>query len=320
MSNKYRGVDYIELPLLWEIVKLPATVEFNVNENFGEAYMDMLQDGIEREALDTWLNSVNGNNALGVGIKDSRYVEELSSTDIITRENTPFQCVSIFQGGPVAEQYENGVQQFDLKPGLLQGKNVKITKDGVKYNTVPFRHGATSQESGHFKAMPKGLHKLVGRAFEEGEEHENSSYHVKHSLKGFTTKEKGGMKPFRTDDIHYKGNVLPAQRGQRLTGFKSHGREVKVIKPSQSGGKIRTYKWKTGRYEGMIRQEKEYGAAIQSEYTTFRRVSDNSDPSSWIHPGFPKKPILQALANYIETKIIPLNMKEITENLAQGEI
>lgn len=46
------------------------------------------------------------------------------------------------------------------------------------------------------------------------------------------------------------------------------------------------YQHKNGLYEGMSRNTKQYNKATQSAYFTFRRVSDKSDPQSWIHPGF----------------------------------
>lgn len=46
------------------------------------------------------------------------------------------------------------------------------------------------------------------------------------------------------------------------------------------------YQHKTNIYQGMVRIVKSYQKATQSQYMTFRRVSDKSDPSSWWHKGF----------------------------------
>ena len=46
------------------------------------------------------------------------------------------------------------------------------------------------------------------------------------------------------------------------------------------------YQHKTNNYNGMVRIVKSYQKATQSQYVTFRRVSDNSDPASWWHKGF----------------------------------
>lgn len=42
------------------------------------------------------------------------------------------------------------------------------------------------------------------------------------------------------------------------------------------------YEHKSSIYQGMIKSDKEH----HSHYVTFRRVSDQSDPNSWIHKGF----------------------------------
>jgi hypothetical protein len=62
--------------------------------------------------------------------------------------------------------------------------------------------------------------------------------------------------------------------------------QVKTIRPKiTSGGKTYpAYKHKSAKYEGLIRIADKDQARAQ--YMTFRRVSDLSDPNSWIHPGF----------------------------------
>lgn len=40
----------------------------------------------------------------------------------------------------------------------------------------------------------------------------------------------------------------------------------------------------SSQYEGLMRSEKTYASGTQSTYGTMRRVSNNSNPNSWIHP------------------------------------
>lgn len=63
----------------------------------------------------------------------------------------------------------------------------------------------------------------------------------------------------------------------------------------QSGSKVfEEYKHKTTMYEGMQKEHK----AGHTRYSTFRRISDESDINSWIHTGIKPKGIAQkALAN-----------------------
>lgn len=78
------------------------------------------------------------------------------------------------------------------------------------------------------------------------------------------------------DDIYSQAKILTA--GQRLRGTEQNY----PPRVSWTG-----YQHKSGIYENMVRVRKQYDKAIQSQYFTFRRASDKSDPNAWWHPGFP---------------------------------
>jgi hypothetical protein len=59
---------------------------------------------------------------------------------------------------------------------------------------------------------------------------------------------------------------------------------------NSAGRSFRPYQHKTARYEGLFRVPDE--AEARGQYMTFRRVSDLSDPNSWIHPGFVPRNLL----------------------------
>ncbi|WP_052269367.1 hypothetical protein [Geobacter anodireducens] len=63
------------------------------------------------------------------------------------------------------------------------------------------------------------------------------------------------------------------------------------------------YQHKAGRFEGMVRIEKEYERATQSKYLTFRRVSSNSDPQAWVHPGYKAHHIARGVATHCEPAV-----------------
>lgn len=62
------------------------------------------------------------------------------------------------------------------------------------------------------------------------------------------------------------------------------------------------YTWKTGQYSGMVKM----GRQGHSQYLTFRRVSENSDPNSWMHPGVEPKPIREAVVENTRADVIAL--------------
>jgi len=66
------------------------------------------------------------------------------------------------------------------------------------------------------------------------------------------------------------------------------------------------YQHKSSIYQGMIKSNKEH----HGQYVTFRRVSDQSDPNSWIHKGFIAYNLMgKSLNNFPIDRIIS-NIKE----------
>lgn len=103
-------------------------------------------------------------------------------------------------------------------------------------------------------------------------------------------------------DIYSRARVLAANTG-RLTGTE----QQYPPRRSWTG-----YQHKSGIFEGMKRNVKKYDKAIQSTYVTFRRVSNNSDPDSWWHPGFVGVQAVDDVERFAEEtfgKVIRANLK-----------
>lgn len=60
---------------------------------------------------------------------------------------------------------------------------------------------------------------------------------------------------------------------------------------------------KHDKYEGMARIEKTYAKATQSQYMTFRVVSEHSAPGSWIHPGYPAHHIARSVSAFCKPAV-----------------
>ena len=71
------------------------------------------------------------------------------------------------------------------------------------------------------------------------------------------------------------------------------------------------YQHKTNKYNGMVRIVKSYQKATQSQYMTFRRVSDRSDPLSWWHPGYAGVHAAEKIMPYAEKTF----MEILTDNI-----
>lgn len=59
------------------------------------------------------------------------------------------------------------------------------------------------------------------------------------------------------------------------------------------------YTWKASPYQGIVKTPSGGGGG-KSTYHTFRTVSKNSDPSSWIHPGFRKLGAIEQASQKVE--------------------
>lgn len=84
-----------------------------------------------------------------------------------------------------------------------------------------------------------------------------------------------------------------------------------------SGGQLTSwtgYQHKANIHDSLTRIIKPNGKTKQSQYYTFRRVSNNSDPLSWWHPGYAGVHIAETLEGYasqVFDSCIKANIKQI---------
>lgn len=96
-------------------------------------------------------------------------------------------------------------------------------------------------------------------------------------------------------------NKLATVRREKTTVGKT---VTKTLLPS---GQKLTTTHKSGIHDALMRIPQKKGGA---KYLTIRRVSANSDPTAWIHPGFAGIHLLKSMAGEIRRKI-KQNIKEI---------
>lgn len=88
---------------------------------------------------------------------------------------------------------------------------------------------------------------------------------------------------------------------KQANAMKYGGRLPAQGKPGQNP--TTGYQHKHDKYEGMVRVEKKYGKATQSQYMTFRVVSEKSDPDSWIHPGYQAHNIAKGVSDFCKPAV-----------------
>lgn len=153
--------------------------------------------------------------------------------------------------GVLPNMLEDGCSAFDMKKGLLDSSKAKYGKNGKKYITIPFsyRTSAASATSGlPGQILPRAIYNLIRDQPAKVHETEETIYSTIDSSK-----------------IGAKFQPKP-----------------KIVELENKAG---TFIPKSSIYAGLQRtQNKETG---KSAYNTFRRVSEDSDAMSWIHPGLP---------------------------------
>lgn len=140
---------------------------------------------------------------------------------------------------------EQGIQPFDMKPNFADSDKRKIKKDGGWYLTVPFRF-ANPQALGESTIF---ANVMPGKVYEVAKR----------------------VLADRTQSL--KVTQLP-------DAFRIKGVRPEVMN-KDTGQIFQAYEHKNSIYEGM----RNVGGERHSQYMTFRRVSDLSDPMAWIHTG-----------------------------------
>lgn len=185
--------------------------------------------------------------------------------------------------GQFPNDLEFGRGSFDMKsvrPGWLGGKKAKPTKDGGSYVTIPFRHSTSNSPRFNYTGKAAKIDDPT----------------LKQQLRT-TVKEYGLDRMVRTAT----GKVV-AGNVQSLGGKLNYG---------TGPGQIHPYLKGLTRYQqpmsGMV-GGKQRGTG---QLMTFRRMSTNSKPDSWIHPGLDAANLLGDVQSFIDKEIIEIGRKVI---------
>lgn len=161
---------------------------------------------------------------------------------------------SVVLTGFLPNALESGLSPFDIKFGLLNGPNSKVSKNNDRYNTVPFRFAA-----------PTSL----------GESEVFS---------GILPQEIADVIKAKQQDIPVVGGGRRTQ-GLRPEEIPASFREPVVRPAPKVTPQIwNDYRHKSSIYQGVSRVQDPVTG--QQRYQSFRRVSENSSPDAFIHPGF----------------------------------
>lgn len=170
---------------------------------------------------------------------------------------------------------EEGKPAFDQKPAFANSPKKKTSLSGGWYLTIPFRY-ATPEAVAESTIFQNALPKEI--------------YDI--------AKNNGGQ---------------PVKKSQLPPQYAQLGRRKEI---QTAGGIIPEYVHKAPKYQGLVRIDiSSTDKENRGGYFTFRRVSDKSDPVSWIHPGFEPHKFMDRALN--EAQIFEVADMAIDEFLNQ---
>jgi hypothetical protein len=174
------------------------------------------------------------------------------------------RTVAITLHGLLPNMIENGWPGGDMRTWMLQSPKAKATARGGRYLVVPFRHGSPGTGGRNVgAAMPQSVHDVAKKLAP-------------------TQTAIGGGKTQWGGRLHLGMKMKQAARDELSTKKREwHSASI---------------------YMGMVRQQKTYQRATQSQYTTFRTIStrtEHTDPRSWMHPGIGAKKLAPRVQDHI---------------------
>ena len=212
-----------------------------------------------------------------------RYINAIKVVDSGKAEGT---VMLDYSKDKLIKMLEEGCGPFDMKVGMLASPKVKTGKNGVKYLTIPFRLGTPGSvgESDVFTTkMPAPIHDVVKK-------------------KPLTINTSGGGK--RSVGLSLKEIPAEFQVKKKTKGFTN----------KETNKEFAAYQHKSSIFEGVHKQQD--SVTQQNSYRSFRRVSENSSPEAFIHPGIERHALIQkALQNFNTDKEAMLLMDNELEKL-----
>lgn len=177
--------------------------------------------------------------------------------------------------GRMPNNYEFGMPSFDMKavrPGWLGGNKVRTTSTGKKYVVIPFRHSVSSGTNLAYtgKAAALDMRSKLKAAMSKGVSIPTGT---PVSMARMQRTSAGDVVPGKVAKIPNNADVHRYLQGM-----------VRIQDPQ----------------EGRTQTGKQRGS---SQLLTFRIMSENSAPDSWIHPGLPGVNLLHDVERFVDREM-----------------
>lgn len=113
----------------------------------------------------TWKSYASGKPIKGSPIR-LKNPTGVYARSIKTRFLSPFNY-EIYSDSPIAIYLEKGVRELDLKETHPYGRRSRVSKKGIPYLIIPFRHGVPGTKS--YAPMPEQVYQRVKKVLERDE-------------------------------------------------------------------------------------------------------------------------------------------------------
>ena len=193
---------------------------------------------------------------------------------------------------------------------LERADAVKLTEDGVEV-TLKSKIAAALEDGASAYDLKAALLKHARRVSKSGVPYVDVPFtHTTSGTRGMRLPS-SVKKTINAQPIGTSGVARLAQRTQ--------GKKVKQTfnQKSVDGGitrKKRVYTRRSGLHDGLIRTKTSDG----SRYATVRRISANSDPASWMHPGFKGSHILKKTLPKLRRDIEAIVKEAVVKTKGRG--
>lgn len=208
----------------------------------------------------TWMAAVYGATLPGMlrPLRNREYLDALSSPDAVVVPDGRELSGSVVSSYEYTEDVERGYESFDQKPGMINGPKSRALADGSgRYNIIPLRHATPNAQASAVRFSTVMPTEIYN--------------YIKRKDYG-ESMSRGALE--RID------RRISRKQPTRLTMM---GKELQNTYTMQ--------KHHSPLYERLTKK----GSPHHSQFLTFRTVSTHSNPNSWIHPGLPANPVMEAV-------------------------
>lgn len=200
-------------------------------------------------------------------------------------------AVEVYSDSPLHDSLSEGTRERDLKAILGRSAKARVSADGKRYLVIPFRHDVTKTKGEERTGMSvRGEHRVtrdIQRWFKKQEQATGAATTVRHPARP------GGRAKY-TWGPRLRLNTLEGRMRARHGPAGKDPVTGQTFFPGQAS-KMSSFgraTHKTGRFEGMVHTK------VHGSYLTFRTMSENSPPGSWIHPGTKGRHFIRHLYDY----------------------